>query len=355
MVDIAENTELSSNTRTHTAGLGLVVDWLMMAVLLVNLVWLVFDSTIRGSVTIRHFFESNLASAFHVYEVYIHNNFALVDLAFVSIFVAELLVRWAIAIKRQTYHRWFFYPIIHWYDALGCIPLGSMRFLRVLRLVTIAVRMHQRGLIDVTRYYPYRVFAKYRDVLTEEVSDRVVVQVLDGVQDEVTRGSPVVERIWREVVTPRQDELTSKVTERTQDYLRSTLAQRQSELHVYVDTVLDDALDRSQHAFRTLQTMPFFGPFVIRQIEDAIKIIVNNVIAKLVEDAKELEVSLITREVERAVAEAFAERDVRIEGLVQQIVHESLDIVKDQVRVQQWKLREAAQTPPYQAESETWR
>lgn len=60
---------------------------------------------------------------------------------FVSIFIAELLIRWMVTIHQKTYHKWFFYPVIHWFDVLGCIPVGSFRWLRLLRVFSILYRL----------------------------------------------------------------------------------------------------------------------------------------------------------------------------------------------------------------------
>ena len=59
----------------------------------------------------------------------------LYDLAFVVIFLTEFCVRWVAAVVRKTYMRWYFFPFIHWYDLIGCIPLGGARIFRFLRII----------------------------------------------------------------------------------------------------------------------------------------------------------------------------------------------------------------------------
>ncbi|MEZ5021997.1 MAG: hypothetical protein R2728_01825 [Chitinophagales bacterium] len=79
--------------------------------------------------------------------------FLYYDLVFVGIFVLELSVRWTIAIFRNTYAKWFFYPFIHWYDVLGCIPLSSFRALRLLRVFSMFYRLNRLGIIDMRSTY----------------------------------------------------------------------------------------------------------------------------------------------------------------------------------------------------------
>ena len=51
---------------------------------------------------------------------------------FTIFLVAELVVRWLIAIVQKRYYRWFFFPFVHWYEVLGCAPqLRALRLLRV--------------------------------------------------------------------------------------------------------------------------------------------------------------------------------------------------------------------------------
>ena len=68
----------------------------------------------------------------------VHENFALYDLAFIAVFLSEFCIRWVAAIIRQTYMRWYFFPFIHWYDLIGCIPLGGARIFRFLRIFSIS-------------------------------------------------------------------------------------------------------------------------------------------------------------------------------------------------------------------------
>ncbi len=90
------------------------------------------------------------------------------------------MIRWAVAIARGTYHRWFFYPFVHWYDLLGCIPVGSFRWLRILRVVSLMFRLQKMGVVDFRDTYIGRSVIKYYRILVEEVSDRVVINVLEG-------------------------------------------------------------------------------------------------------------------------------------------------------------------------------
>ena len=120
----------------------ILVDLFMMAVLIANLVLILFD-LIFTSAWVQALISKYLPQFYQFYLTEVHQDFFAIDIWFVGIFLLELIIRWIIAIRQKTYFRWFFYPFIHWYDVLGCIPVGSFRFLRVLRIVSIVVRLQK--------------------------------------------------------------------------------------------------------------------------------------------------------------------------------------------------------------------
>ena len=67
-------------------------------------------------------------------------------ITFLVIFIVEFLVRWYLAVRRQTYPRWFFFPIFNWYDMLSLIPVTALRPLRLLRVVSIYMRLRRSDL-----------------------------------------------------------------------------------------------------------------------------------------------------------------------------------------------------------------
>ncbi len=159
-------------------------DLLILAAVVLNLSLLLFDSLfLIGPINQAI---AAIAPGFHrFYDTAIHSRFIAIDLVFVSFFIADVLLGWAVAIAERRYHRWFFYPFVHWYDVLGCIPLSGFRWLRALRVISLLHRLHRLRLIDVTRWSVYRFFAKYYDILLEELSDRIALRLLGNAQEQI--------------------------------------------------------------------------------------------------------------------------------------------------------------------------
>jgi len=79
---------------------------------------------------------------------------------------------------------------------------------------SMVLRLHKMRVIDLRDSYLFRIYQRYSAVIVEEISDRVVVNVLSGVQDEMKHGSPVVSRILLEVIRPQKDVLVNWLSDR---------------------------------------------------------------------------------------------------------------------------------------------
>ncbi len=321
-------------------GKFLFVDLTMMAILTINLSLILFDFTF-SSPLIQGLFHRFTPGFYYLYSTYIHEDFLIIDLWFVTIFIIELVIRWIIAIKNNTYHKWFFYPFIHWYDVLGCIPLGAFRFLRVLRVIGLTVRLQKLGVIDLTKTYVYSKFIKYLNVFTEEVSDRVVLQVLSGVQDEIKNGSPVLNQIIGEVVQPQKAELVEWLSCRLQQVASEAHHDFIEDLHQYLDTKIASAIDNNPE-LQNISRIPLVGSMVTNNLEKTVSDMINHVVDQSLQDLASPHNKEVIDTLTHLVLDTFLteKEDIKLNGLVKNILLESLEVIKDQVKVQQWKVQE---------------
>jgi len=141
-----------SKLKNERGLLLLVVDLLMILLVIVNLFYIVVEWHFSFEL-VRNLLKTHLPAFHDWYDSTLHRNFLLYDIWFVSVFVIEFLIRWFFAIYHKRYHKWFFYPFLHWYDVLGCIPLGSFRFLRIFRVASMVLRLHKMEVIDLRQSY----------------------------------------------------------------------------------------------------------------------------------------------------------------------------------------------------------
>lgn len=334
----------------------LVVDVIMLVLIAANLVFIVFDWTF----TYRHFQEllEVTVPAFHdFYATEVHPNFLFYDLIFVAVFVAEILVRWGLAIYRGTYRRWYFYPLVHWYDVLGCIPVGTFRSLRVLRLVVMIRKMQRLGLIDLTQTAIYEAFVYYRDRFVQEITDRVVVRIVSGIQHEVSTNDVVVDRITKEVIGPRRDDLVNALTHRLQAATADAYSSYRPAFQRYVDAVITQAVNNNRE-ISTIGMIPGVGSTIAHLLKEAISDIVYNVLNQIMDDIGSQENNRVIAEITSISADAAfsSNYEQELNTMVRSLLIDALEVVKDQIEVYEWDPRAASEQrhieerPPFVAE-----
>ena len=301
-------------------GKYLIVDLIMMAILIANLLLILFDLTF-SSLWVQGVFERFTPGFYEFYNIHIHQDFLIIDIWFVTIFIVELVIRWIIAIKNQTYHRWFFYPFIHWYDVLGCIPIGSFRFLRVLRVIGLTLRLQKLGVIDLTKTYVYSKFLKYLNIFTEEVSDRVVLHVLSGVQDEIKDGAPVMDQILRDVVHPRKDILVEWLSYRVQQVASEAYQEYIDDIGNYFDDKISSAIDNNPE-LNNISRIPILGNVVTNNLEKTVNDMVGHVIDESLQDLASPQNKAVIDDIAHLILDTFIKEEGTngLDGLVNEII-----------------------------------
>ena len=324
----------SEQTRERVS---LIVDVVMVLLIIANLFLIIIDWGFE-SVVVQRQLQRYTPEVYHWYDRTIHQHFLFYDLAFVVVFVAEILVRWGVAIYRQRYHRWFFYPFVHWYDVLGCIPVSSLRSLRLLRIIAMIPKMQRIGLFDLRNTYPYRKFEKYRDIVLEEISDRVTVRIINGLQTEIRSSEKVSRRIVDEVFAPQREALIQAVTHRMQEATAVAYSSQQDDFQEYLDNVISDAVDENRE-ISTIASVPGVGGTIAGLLESAISDIVFNVIDRMVADVASLDNDRAIAEVTSISTDALfsPKYDQRLNHLARSLVLQSLDVIKDHVQIRQWR------------------
>lgn len=319
----------------------LVIDFIMLGLIIINLLWIIFDTAFSSKI-IQDSIQWLSADFHDFYLNTVHNNFTFYDLIFVSIFLFELGVRWIVAIVNKTYHRWFFYPFVHWYDVLGCIPIGSFRFLRLLRVISILYRLQKLGIFDFRNTYPYQFVQKYYGVLVEEVSDRVVVNVLDGVQDEVNSGTPLVNRIIDEALLPRRSEITEWVNSRIGEIIDHNYVTRKPELRDYIRDNLAVAVERNKELGRVMR-LPIVGGAIADLVENTLADLISDIVDQIVMDIRGDESTGLMHDVTDTLFNSLSNQEREIQLFTNELLTQILELVKDEVKVQKWKQKSEAE------------
>ena len=332
---------LSSIRKNGTLGLFLL-DFIMVTLLAINLAWILFD-WLFAAAPVRSLLFEILPQFTSWYQTQISPRFILYDLVFVGIFFTEFMLRWIRAIWRGTYHRWFFFPFVYWYDLLGLIPITGFRVLRLLRIISIAYRLHRVGALDLSEFPLVKFFLKYYSILMQELTDRVTINLIGEVQEEVRHGGPVVDRIVDEVVRPHKEDLVEWVAHRIETVAETDYERYRGDIRRYVKRRINHALQENRE-FKRLEQIPMFGKRIRETVEQAVSDMVFTVVGDIMQDiASERNRPLLNESADVLFdAMVLKEQNSALSTMVVDTVDRSLEIVKQQIAIQKWKVRDLA-------------
>ena len=314
------------------------LDMLMIFIFFINISWSIFDwfFTIEN---INLYFSEKLSIIHKIY-LPIHEKFFYYELIFVGIYITEIILQWIVAIRKKTYYKWFLYPIIHWYDVLGSIPAGSWIVLRFLRIIAIAYRFHKLKIIDIKKSFLYTKSKRYYDIVVEEISDRVVINVLNGVQDEINTGTNISERIINEIIFPKKELITNIIADKIRIISKGFFNIHKKELKTYVKQNVDIVFERNKDA-KIIKKIPVLGSSIENVLKNSIQNIIYQIIENIITDITTKNNKQKITEISNTIFESFIKDFHKdIDHILDDIVIDAIEIIKDQVKIQQWKIKQ---------------
>ncbi len=314
-----------------------LVDLFMINLVIINLLYILFEWNFTIDIS-NEFIHAYAPAFYEWYNTHLHRNFFRYDIYFVTVFITEFCIRWFHAVHHNRHHKWFFYPFIHWYDVLGCIPIGSFRFLRIFRVGSMVLRLHKMRVIDLRDSYFFRIYQRYSAVIVEEVSDRVVVNVLEGVQDEMKHGTPVVSRVILEVIRPQKEVLVEWLSSRITSASEEHYERYQEQLRAYVNRKVSEAV-RGNSEVKDIAGIPLVGRTITGKLEKAVADITYAVIEGMMLDLSSEENTKIISELADVTMDMvlLEEEDEELNKVAVEMINQSIDIIKDQVNIKRWQ------------------
>lgn len=258
----------------------------------------------------------------------VRDRFWLLDLPFLVLFAAELVVAWSLAARRRTYRRWYHYGLFHWYDVLGLVPW--LRVFRVFRIASLYLRLRRSDLTRVGDDPVSRAVARVSSIVAEEISDMVTLRILSSAQQRIREG--VYADIVRSALRPRMAALREEIVSN----LGELLADRRlrGELREFLRLNLEHSLASAP----ALAAVP--APARLkRALVEAIGLAVWDSIVETLSDTLESEQG--RRALDRALAtvvDSVVDDLVSgdLEALIEEISYEVLARTKETVAVREW-------------------
>ncbi|MCU4413623.1 preprotein translocase subunit SecA [Acinetobacter sp. WU_MDCI_Axc73] len=313
----------------------LVYDIFMVFIIIFNLFCLCTNFFLMSSIGTWFFDHIHLPQVLDFYRTHLHPWVITTEAWFIGFLIIELLVRWAIAIINKHHSRWFFFPFIHWYEILAIIP--HLRFLRLFRAGIIAYRLYEMGYQIIPESW-LKQGTFYYHVVMEELSDRVVLTVIHGIKRELETSS-THKRIIHDLVDHHRQLFAMTVAEVLQETLATELRSQQNSISKGVGQIVNQAIEDTPELTQLLRLIPIVGGRIEQQIQSIGQRLGENITHGLVESFAHGSSHNLNPNYE-LIAQRMSEINIdnkHLEQLVESVVFESLEAIRQQVKVKQWQ------------------
>ncbi|MFW1735820.1 preprotein translocase subunit SecA [Acinetobacter sp. ULE_I001] len=331
-----ENSTETKNDMSRGWWIAFGYDIFMMFIIVFNLFCLCANAFLMSNFGDWLFNEIHLPQVLQYYKTDLHPWVIKTESWFITFLIVELGIRWLIAIINKHHARWFFFPFIHWYEILAIIPY--LRFLRLIRVGIIAYHFHELGYKVIPDNILKRVLFYYR-VLMEELSDRVVITVIDGIKQELDTSSSH-KKIIHDLIDHHRDRFAQTLAEVLQESLATELKAQSHVITHNVGQIVRQAIEDTPQLTQLLRMIPIAGSMIENQIQNIGQQLGENITQGLVQPFTQgnLQNPNATYQLISTKLSQLNIENQKLEELVESIVYESLESLRKQVKVKQWQL-----------------
>jgi len=196
---------------------------------------------------IRPYFQANYYRRVNPWGATV-NDFWLLDLPFVLIFAADIVIRILTMYRRHPNLTWVDVVLRRWYDVFLLLP-----FWRGLRIIPVTLRLYQVDLLDLE---PVRAEAQRDIVVTvgADLAGIVGIEIIDQMEDSIRQGELLG---WLSAVDPKSDGSSSDKPIVQDEVAAITNHLYDVSLHHILPRIQPDLEDLVQHSVtRTLEQAP---------------------------------------------------------------------------------------------------
>ena len=315
---------------------ALVYDIFMMVLIIINLFCLSANAILMSDFGQWLFDFIHLPEILVFYKENLRPWVIITEGWFTTFLIAELCLRWLLAIVFKHHQRWWFFPFIHWYEIVAILP--QFRFLRLLRAVAIAYNLHQHGYQVIPKSW-YERGAFYYNLVMEELTSRIVLTVLTGVKREIET-STSHHQLIDSLVEHHRQMFAKALTDILQDSLGQELQQQRHLIAHDVGQVVSRAIEDTPELTQLLRLIPIVGGRIEQQIQSIGQRLGENITQGLIEPfthEKNRENNLTYAMISDRISHIQIEENPHIHALVESAIFETLEAIRKQVKVKKWQ------------------
>lgn len=321
--------------------LKITYDIIMLGLLMVDLMLIFTDGILMSTLSEYIARWLNVGGVLMIYKTQYHEIITAIGGIFTAFWVAELALRWVFAIANHHYHRWFFFPFVHWYEALACFP--ALRALRLLRAGIIIRRLHKVGInIVPNRWIDSGKF--YYNMLIEGLSDRVILTAINNFHEQIKR-LKMHDALIENAINNNRDAIERAILELLRNELSPKLQvafndEINKQLPDDIGLAVERALIDTPELHKYLKLIPVAGSLIENQITNIGKSIGKNVTTSVgthLFDEQTIDALMVQ------IAHGIANIDINqpiLKDLVTQVLEDALFSFEQQIKIEQHKHNE---------------
>ncbi|HXH19689.1 MAG TPA: hypothetical protein VNJ07_11470, partial [Chitinophagales bacterium] len=186
--------------------------------------------------------------------------------------------------------------------------------------------------------YAYKEAAKFYRIIVEEISDRVVIKILNGIQREIASDSPVTENLVTEVLKPHQHEIAQWMSHRIRTVTEHNYNIYRDDLKNYIEDAIGGAVKQNKE-IQKIGSIPIVGRQISSGLEQGVSDITFEAINGLLTGLSSEKNTKVIEDFINAMFESILaqEKDQKLNRLIKDIFIGALDKIKEQVKRKKWQ------------------
>lgn len=317
------------------SSLLLILDISMLALLLFNVVVLTIDWLLQLSL-FEALFMWLSSDLYLVWQGLVHQNIDDIHAFFIAVFLTEFALRWAYAIYKKEYPGWFYYGLYHSYDLLGCIPHPAFIIFRFFRLGVIAFRLDKLGIIKFRESTLGNFLTKHKAIVVEEISDAVVVNVLEGIQVELQSGHEFSSELNEQLIKPNIDKWVKGSVGTLNEFCKSGYEEHRGQIHTYIRNLIFE-VTLNEPVVKAKLGVPFLGDKLKNDLATSIANHLMMSIDIIVDDLTSNETDQMIESIIFKLIEDFVQDKFSFSDEIMPITMQLLDLLKKHVAKKTWQ------------------
>ena len=195
-------------------------------------------------------------------------------------------------------------------------------------------------IVDLQRIYFVKKVIKLANVIIEEVSDRVVLNVLRGVRNDFQEGRPISKAIMSDVVEPQKDKVIDLFFTKFADVSTGTYNEYKDDLKEYIQQKARNAVKNNRELAK-LTAMPVIGTSIRGIIEKSVANTAYETISGVIADIASEKGAEVLKNITSKIADmVFKDMEEQLGEIVKNVVVSSLDLIEKETNVKQWRIDE---------------